>query len=83
MSYNPPIPGTGICVVTDRLWSLRVFYQLLNSYLGQSKYVGGVWTQDWLQLERPAEASPLASVIYRGGTEVSAGGRTTYSQLAG
>ena len=67
---SPPISGTGISVVTDRTWSLHVFYQLLDGHVQQSKHVDGVWSEDPLPFS-PVAHSPLASITYGSGREVS------------
>ena len=70
MSSPIPVPGTGLAVVTDRLWSIRLFYQLLDNHLEQSKHLDGVWTSEHLNFS-PVEATPLAAITYGGGREVS------------
>lgn len=78
-----PIPGTGIAVVTDRLWSLRVFYQLLNGRLEQSKHLDGVWTNEALTFS-PVDDTPLAAITYNSGKEVSKTPlRLSHTQLDG
>ena len=67
---SSPIPGTGLAVVTDRLWSLRLFYQLLNSHVEQNRHVDGVWTNEPLTFS-PVDDTPLASITYSAGREVS------------
>jgi len=64
-----PITGTGISIVTDRLWSLRVFYQLQSGNVGESKHLDGVWTNDSLTVQ-PADGSPFASVTYDSGKQI-------------
>lgn len=66
---SSPIPGTGIAAVTDRLWSLRVYYQLLNGYVEESKHVDGVWSNSQLVF-RPVDDTPLAAIIYSGGKDI-------------
>ena len=71
MSYNPPVPGTGITAVAGpQLWSVRVFYQLLDDHVDQSVHQGGVWNKEELQTS-PVSASPLASISWNDGKEVS------------
>ena len=65
------VPGTGISVVTDRLWSLRLYYQLLDGPIEQSKHLDGVWTNEKLTFS-PVPDTPLASITYNSGKEVSA-----------
>jgi hypothetical protein len=67
---SSPIPGTGICCVTDRIWSLRTFYQLTDNHVEQSKHLDGVWTNQQLDFS-PVDASPLASITYNKGKEVN------------
>lgn len=69
MSTPTPTPGTGISVVTDKIWSLRVFYQLVDGHIEQSKHLNGVWTNEKLTFN-PVHHSPLASITYNGGKEV-------------
>jgi hypothetical protein len=65
-----PIPGTGISVVTNELWSLRLFYQLLDGHIEQSTHLKGVWTNQQLTFS-PVDDTPLASITYNNGKEVS------------
>jgi hypothetical protein len=64
-----PIPGTGIAVVTDRTWSLRVFYQLLNGITQESRHLDGIWTTEDLSFS-PVDDSPLAAITYNAGKEI-------------
>jgi len=64
-----PIPGTGISVVTDELWSLRLFYQLLDGHIEQSTHLKGVWTNQQLTFS-PVDDTPLASITYNKGKEI-------------
>ena len=70
MSYNPPIPGTGITALAGQTWDVRVFYQLLDDHLDQSVHQGGVWSKEELQTT-PVSASPLAAISWNDGKEVS------------
>ena len=70
MSRDLSIPGTNISIVTDRAWSFRIFSQLLNGNINQSAYRDGIWNLDQL-IARPVPLSPLASVTYNSGKEVS------------
>ena len=67
---SSPIPGTGLAVVTDRLWSLRLFYQLLNGRIEESRHLDGIWTSEHLDFS-PVDDTPLAAITYGGGREVS------------
>ena len=67
---SPPVSGTGIAVVTDRLWSLRVFYKLLNSHAEESVHLDGVWRNQQLAFT-PVNDTPLAAITYSGGKQVS------------
>ena len=67
---SSPVPGTGIAVVTDRLWSLRVFYQLLNGHAEESVHLDGVWRNQQL-IFSPVDDTPLAAITYSGGKQVS------------
>ena len=69
MSSNPPVTGTGISIVTDREYSLRVFYQLQSGNVAESVHLDGVWTNDNLTV-KPADGSPFASVTYDSGKQV-------------
>jgi hypothetical protein len=64
-----PIPGTGIAVGADRLWSLQVFYQLLNGQIQESKHLDGIWTTEKLNFS-PVDDSPLAVITYNAGKEI-------------
>jgi hypothetical protein len=64
------IQGTRVSVITDRLWSLSVFYQLFDSNLNRSIHLDGVWSHTQLAV-RPVPLSPVASVTYSGGKQVS------------
>jgi hypothetical protein len=64
-----PIPGTGISVVTNELWSLRLFYQLLDGHIEQSRHLNGVWTNEQLVFS-PVEDTPIASITYNKGKEI-------------
>ena len=63
-------PRTGISVVTDKIGSLRVFYQLKSGKIQQSRQLNGVWTDKELTFN-PAKGTPLASITYDAGKEVS------------
>jgi hypothetical protein len=65
-----PLRGHGISVVTEGLWSLRIFYQLLEGQIGQRRYLDGEWIDEDINV-RAVSISPLASVTYDGGKEVS------------
>jgi len=64
-----PIPGTGIAVVTDRIWSDRVFYQLLRGVVQEAKHLDGIWTNQDLTFS-PVDDSPLAAITYDAGKEI-------------
>ena len=71
MTDNGPITGTGISVVTDTKWSLGIFFQLLDGQVDLVRHKNGVWFPgDHLKVT-PLDASPLASITYQGGKEVS------------
>jgi len=65
-----PVTGTGISVFTDRKWSLGVVYQLINSHLGLSKHLDGVWKSTEQLQATPVEGSPVASITYLGGKQI-------------
>jgi hypothetical protein len=65
------IRWSGISVVTPRESSLRVFYQTPNWGIIQSVYVDGVWTAIDQPLIQAAPFSPLASITWDDGSEVS------------
>ena len=67
---STPIPGTGLAVVTDRLWSLQLFYQLLNGYVEESSHRDGVWKNQQLTFS-PVDDTPLAAITYSNGKQVS------------
>lgn len=69
MSIDPIVPGTGLSCVTDRKWSLRLYYQRVNTHVNEAKHLDGIWSNSQLTVE-PIDGSPLASVMYRGGTEI-------------
>jgi len=69
MSFDPPVLGTGISVITDRLWSLGVFYQRIDRHIDESKHLDGVWTNQHLTVT-PVAVTPLASVTYNSGKEI-------------
>ena len=67
---SSPTKGTGLSVVTDRIWSLGLFYQTTNSNINESKHLDGVWTNQKLNFSA-TNSSPLASVTYNSGKEVT------------
>jgi hypothetical protein len=64
-----PIKGTGLSVVTNKTWSLRLFYQSPNGHIDQSKHLDGVWTNEQLTFSA-INGSPLASISYNSGKEL-------------
>ncbi|KAF9778045.1 hypothetical protein BJ322DRAFT_1222067 [Thelephora terrestris] len=70
MSLDGPITGTGISVITDRQWSLGIFFQLLDGQLDLVKHKDGVWAPGEHLAAKPVDASPFASITYNGGKEV-------------
>jgi hypothetical protein len=72
MSSNVPIPGTGISAfVNESPWNLQVYYQLLDGQIQESKCGNyGIWTNSTLPFS-PLAASPLTSVAWEKGSEVS------------
>jgi len=66
---SSPIPGTGLAVVTDRLWSLQLFYQLLNGHVEESSHRDGVWKNQQLTFS-PVDDTPLAAITYSGGKQI-------------
>lgn len=56
-------------VVTDERWSLRLFYQLTDEHIEQSRHLKGVWTNEQLVFS-PVAATPLASITYNKGKEI-------------
>ena len=65
-------PWSDISVVTSRLWSLRVFYQMPDGAIVQSTHVDGKWTAIHDQpVTRAVNFSPLASITWNNGKEVS------------
>ena len=70
LPYIFPMPGTGISCVTDKTGSLAVFYQMPDGYIQEARQEGSAWTKSGLPV-KPVFASPLASVTYDGGKEVS------------
>ena len=72
MSSNPPIPGTGISAfVNESPWTLQVYYQLLDGGIQESICGNfGVWSNKSLGVS-PLGVSPLASVAWNKGNEVS------------
>ena len=63
---------SGISVVTSRLWSLRVFYQMPGGAIVQSTHLDGKWTAIHDQpIVNAVNFSPLASIMWNDGKEVS------------
>ena len=67
---STPNPGTSLSVTTDRLWSLGLYYQLLNGRLEESRRVDDEWIRDAHLSVSPVDGTPLASVTYEDGREV-------------
>jgi hypothetical protein len=69
MSLDPPVTGTGVSVVAHGTQSL-VFYQSLDGRINQNRNTDNAWIKERLKV-RPVCGSPLASVTYDSGKEVS------------
>lgn len=65
-----PVPGTGIAAVSDSPRSFRLFYQSRGGRIVESRHVGGMWFSNVLSFS-PVGGSPLASITYGAGREVS------------
>ena len=72
-----PIPSSGLAVVTPKLGSLRLFYQLPGGPIGQTVQLNGLWTQSAPTFSA-VPLSPLASITWNEGGEVSMPPRFRY-----
>jgi hypothetical protein len=72
------IPASGLSVVTPTPWALRLFYQLPGGSIGQSLHANEVWSQETPTF-KAIPLSPLASVTWDEGKEVSIRARFRYA----
>jgi hypothetical protein len=65
-----PITGTAVSAITRKIWSLGVIFQSLDGRLGFIRRDGS-WKPSERLTATPVGASPVASVTFHAGKEVS------------